>query len=185
MLGKVLEITGFVGDSVEYLEWSTTGNTAVAGGPLFVDTSDNYAKYPRGLGTNLSISNLELSRSVKLIERGPEPSEMEKRPIIVSTGGLDQIISRDTLTSEISCIRNRSPKFNLPRSKPASVCSYRTREHLLQYSIHGRLMGKIEHSGISPPWKWEGEDCGCIGTAHTTRDGKCESDHGHRCVQCL
>ena len=46
---------------------------------------------------------------------------MEKRPIIVSTGGLDQIISRDTLTSEISCIRNRSPKFNPPRSKPASV----------------------------------------------------------------
>ena len=119
--GKALEITGFKKDSVEYLEWSATGNTLAVGGPLFVDTSDNYAKYPMGLGTNLTISKEDLSHSVKLIEREPEPRTMEKRSIVVSDDNRDQIVTRDTLTSKISGIRNRSPKFNPPRVKPPST----------------------------------------------------------------
>ena len=68
---KVLEITGFTPNGAEYLEWTPTQNTIAAESILYVDTSDNYAKYPTGLGTSLSISFAALSNSKKLIERAP------------------------------------------------------------------------------------------------------------------
>ena len=59
---KVLEITGFTSDGAEYLEWTPTQNTIAAESILNVDTTDNYAKYPTGLGTSLSISLAALNK---------------------------------------------------------------------------------------------------------------------------
>ena len=104
---KVLEITGFTSSGAEYLEWTPTQNTIAAESILYVDTSDNYAKYPTGLGTSLSISLAALSNSKKLIERAPD--KIELRSLIIPGPDHDDIVTRDTLTAKISQIRNRNP----------------------------------------------------------------------------
>ena len=66
---KVLEIVGFTPQGAQYLEWSPPSATMEPGVALTVDTSDNYAKYAKGLGTDLSISYSDLAKSTQLVER--------------------------------------------------------------------------------------------------------------------
>jgi hypothetical protein len=74
---------------------------------LTVDTSDNYAKYAKGLGTNLSISYSDLAKSTQLVERTQD--SIVPVHVLVKDGDNLKIERRDTLHSSIRCIRNRSP----------------------------------------------------------------------------